>query len=869
MKVKDILKGRTQWMPSADQQDSKPVVSVLLPTWKRAKGGLFEAAVRSVLDQTFRELELIIVDDCSTDGTFEIIQRIMKKDRRVSCIRHTENIGLPAISEFEAYQKARGTYIAFIFDDNEWNEDAIEQLVEYAQENHVKALAGQYMLFVGGMGASFDDSANWSILGGKNVNISNLLTGNCFGNGAVLLNRETIETVGFLDPNIALSRCWDWDLWRRIAKEYRFEMTDIMVGKEKGTALLDSLGNTHQMYQWAAQERMHQPRNEELLPKNYLECDIFEPSLPSSPFLYRSNCWLSSQYEKKPWFNDEDPTLRSIRQKSTRPWHGKRIAYLTSSVLVNASSTLNWGRLPYSEDYVIFYSSVPFSQYHDWVLADAIIIERELSPSVNQVLFWAKSMGIPCYWYVDDNFKILAREYANTYLKENMRALANNVNPEYLRQFEGIFCSTAALQEYFAEKNLHKNFALVDLVYAPEYVQPYHKINSPVNIAFFGSTIRGETFVDVIFPVLRKLSQEYDLHMYCPDEVYCNLWDKLCAEDGTLKQRLCRRKGDIPLEVPVEGRLTLYRFPRTLSTELALQRFADKEIQIQIHCGPVIENNRYKTVNALLNAVCMGAVLVATDDPPYSQIIHEGETCLLAENTEEAWEEALRQAMDPQRHQALYQNALEYCKNEFDAAKGRDQLVAALEEIIPYEMIDLSRRLLKHISFWDSISGQQAAIGAGSSTVVSQGLLTSSLYLNSLGKRELVQTLQAAIPGWEPVRSWPLRFLPIGFSKPLTKGNYTESRLPQAKQISLVLTASEGCTALLEFVVGDSILRQEFVNINGVQMVRLDIPDSVDPVRLRIANHNQRGYLYVLQRNLFSKSIFEITVERGKETTDE
>ena len=323
MKVKDILKGRTQWMPSADQQDSKPVVSVLLPTWKRAKGGLFEAAVRSVLDQTFRELELIIVDDCSTDGTFEIIQRIMKKDRRVSCIRHTENIGLPAISEFEAYQKARGTYIAFIFDDNEWNEDAIEQLVEYAQENHVKALAGQYMLFIGGMGASFDDSANWSILGGKNVNVSNLLTGNCFGNGAVLLNRETIETVGFLDPNIALSRCWDWDLWRRIAKEYRFEMTDIMVGKEKGTALSDSLGNTHQMYQWAAQERMHQPRNEELLPKNYLECDIFEPSLPSSPFLYRSNCWLSSQYEKKPWFNDEDPTLRSIRQKSTKLWHGK------------------------------------------------------------------------------------------------------------------------------------------------------------------------------------------------------------------------------------------------------------------------------------------------------------------------------------------------------------------------------------------------------------------------------------------------------------------------------------------------------------------------------------------------------------------
>ena len=107
MKVKHLI-AQTIWLPGALYGADKPVVSVLLPTFRRAKSGLFLKAVNSVLNQTLMALELIIIDDASTDGTAAIIAEIMAKDGRVSCLKHPVNIGLPAVSEFEGFQKARG-----------------------------------------------------------------------------------------------------------------------------------------------------------------------------------------------------------------------------------------------------------------------------------------------------------------------------------------------------------------------------------------------------------------------------------------------------------------------------------------------------------------------------------------------------------------------------------------------------------------------------------------------------------------------------------------------------------------------------------------------------------------------------------------
>ena len=80
-----------------------PEISVILPTFRRGDNGLFQKCVDSLLNQTFKNFELIIIDDASTDSTAEHIRSYMAKDPRVAVIRHQRNIGLPAVSEIEVH----------------------------------------------------------------------------------------------------------------------------------------------------------------------------------------------------------------------------------------------------------------------------------------------------------------------------------------------------------------------------------------------------------------------------------------------------------------------------------------------------------------------------------------------------------------------------------------------------------------------------------------------------------------------------------------------------------------------------------------------------------------------------------------------
>ena len=87
MNVGEILKGCGKWIPPKNYQTETPVVSVLLPTFRRAQSGLFSEAVEPVLNQSYQNLELIVIDDASTDGTEDLIAAFMRRDPRVGTIR--------------------------------------------------------------------------------------------------------------------------------------------------------------------------------------------------------------------------------------------------------------------------------------------------------------------------------------------------------------------------------------------------------------------------------------------------------------------------------------------------------------------------------------------------------------------------------------------------------------------------------------------------------------------------------------------------------------------------------------------------------------------------------------------------------------
>lgn len=101
-------------------------VSVVIATFNRAS--LLKRAINSALTQSYRNLELIVVDDGSADGTQAVVASIA--DERVRYIRHEHNRGLAAAGRNTGIDAARGEFIAFLDDDDEWLPDKIARQVE-------------------------------------------------------------------------------------------------------------------------------------------------------------------------------------------------------------------------------------------------------------------------------------------------------------------------------------------------------------------------------------------------------------------------------------------------------------------------------------------------------------------------------------------------------------------------------------------------------------------------------------------------------------------------------------------------------------------------------------------------------------------
>ena len=124
----------------ADQQVVRPArapaaprVSVVLPTYRRCASGRLQRAILSVLDQSLGDLELLVVDDGSTDGTRELVRGLQAGDPRLVYVRHERNCGLPALRVDEGIELARGRFLAFQFDDDSWRPDALAALVGAAE----------------------------------------------------------------------------------------------------------------------------------------------------------------------------------------------------------------------------------------------------------------------------------------------------------------------------------------------------------------------------------------------------------------------------------------------------------------------------------------------------------------------------------------------------------------------------------------------------------------------------------------------------------------------------------------------------------------------------------------------------------------
>ena len=115
-----------------EKHEELPLISVIMPCYNREK--YIVEAIESILNQTYTNFEFIIIDDCSTDNTFEIVKEYAKKDNRILALKKDKNYCY-VHSLNKGIEIAKGKYIARMDDDDISLPERFEKQVEFLEKN--------------------------------------------------------------------------------------------------------------------------------------------------------------------------------------------------------------------------------------------------------------------------------------------------------------------------------------------------------------------------------------------------------------------------------------------------------------------------------------------------------------------------------------------------------------------------------------------------------------------------------------------------------------------------------------------------------------------------------------------------------------
>lgn len=212
-----------------------PEISIILSTYNRNRPhgdclSLVKRAIDSILNQSFFDFELVLIDDASTDGTTEICREYAANDCRVKLILHEHNSQLPAKCYNEGISASSGRYICFMFDDDVLLPNALKDLYAFFKLN---LPSHPNLAMVYGLAEYYDMNKNelFDAHFGGEWNLHLLHHHNLLANCCVMIKRDVFDTVGGYDENPVMRRNCDWNLWKRIGRRYTVLRTPIVVAQ--------------------------------------------------------------------------------------------------------------------------------------------------------------------------------------------------------------------------------------------------------------------------------------------------------------------------------------------------------------------------------------------------------------------------------------------------------------------------------------------------------------------------------------------------------------------------------------------------------------------------------------------------------------
>ncbi len=189
-------------------------ISVVIPVYNREK--LVGRAIKSVLDQTFGDYEIIVIDDGSVDGTKKVVQRYKGRIKYI----YQENKGI-STARNRGIQEASGEYIAFLDSDDTWAPEKLEIQLDLMQKNERLGLVCSRMVILNENG----DQCGMKPEKKTGKNFKELVEiGGDLPTSSVMTRRVCFEEVGMFDESLVMME--DFEMWVRIASQYDIYMDE-------------------------------------------------------------------------------------------------------------------------------------------------------------------------------------------------------------------------------------------------------------------------------------------------------------------------------------------------------------------------------------------------------------------------------------------------------------------------------------------------------------------------------------------------------------------------------------------------------------------------------------------------------------------
>ncbi|MBD2864807.1 glycosyltransferase, partial [Paenibacillus oceani] len=470
----------------------KPIISVILPTFCRGNNGLLKRAIDSVINQSFKEWELIIVDDGSIDKTRQVVESYLNNENRIIYIRNNINSSLPALRVNQGIMHARGDYIAYQFDDDLWFNNALQDLYNEIIKLDTPSLVYGKCQFI-------DVISKEEIVFGENFNFNQLHLTNLIANNTVLHSKELPFRYGGYDCHVVMKRLCDWDLWLRWAEVVPFVHVDSIVSCVEANQE-GSLGRTSLFDSLIIRYMQNVNR------ANILGIDRIKEYVVDDLSMFNKDSLKEMIYREHimPW-SSKKIEFMNVKEFSRLPIKKENIVVLidgynatTNITLTNFFSLLN-------ERYNVLFVTIYNLDHRIFEYADVLILQRfsYVTPEIHNLC-----ANIPTIYLMDDNLLKLYT-LGNNYMQYAPNTEAYSVIANYIKSSNLILTTNSGISNDV--KAINENTFEISTNILEKYIPEKLVIRNQdkLKIAWIGYNSRKEE-LDIFESDIRRICTEFE-----------------------------------------------------------------------------------------------------------------------------------------------------------------------------------------------------------------------------------------------------------------------------------------------------------------------------------------------------------------------